>query len=131
MTDNMIVDLDALEPCCIAQHSRTAIIYLYPYMWEVVRLGAKVLTRDGRLVKRVHPAKHDGQDVVVGILEGKSLVWDHAGRFNGPYADHPNDLYVPERYFFKDFKSHMKMSYAEWTAKFGRPHPTVKLPDNG
>lgn len=123
------IDLDALESKCIAMRSRSAIIYCYPFNDIAVKIGAKILTRDGRVVKKVRTGTSNGVQVVVGILDGEELKWDAAGRFNGPYIDDVKDLFVPERYFFKDWKSTMKMSYSEWYATHERRHPYVNIPE--
>lgn len=128
MPNNLIVDLDSLEPLCIAMRSRTAIIFCYPICKEVLKTGCKVLSRDGRVVKKVRTGTSAGQDVYVGILDGEELKWDSAGRYAGPYKDTPNDLFVPERYFYQDWKTNIGMSNSEWAVKFGRPHPTVAIP---
>lgn len=124
LDENTMADLEML---CIAQKSRTAVIYLYPFVKEVWKHGAKVVTRDGRTVKRVQCGSQGGNDVVVGILDGEELRWDGAGRFKSPYENDPRDLFITERYFRRDWKSWIKLSNAEWAIKFGRPHPYAKL----
>ena len=124
--NNWIVEPD--ESQCIAMRSHTAIIFCYPFNKEVAKLGPKITTRDGRVVKKVRMGASAGVDVIVGILDGEELKWDAAGRFAGPYEDHPNDLYISERYFMSDWKEHIKMSSAEWAVTYGRPHPGVKIP---
>lgn len=121
------IDLDELESKCIAMRSRTSIIYCYPFQHIAVKLGAKIVTRDGRTVKKVRVGTSNGVQAVVGIIDGEELKWDAAGRFNGPYIDDEKDLYVPERYFFKDCKSTIKMSNAEWYSTHDRRHPKVKI----
>ena len=123
---NWIVEPD--ESQCVAMRSRTAIIFCYPFNKEVWKTGPKILTRDGRVVKKVRMGGSNGVEVVVGILDGEELRWDSAGRFEGPYKDSPLDLMISERYFYSDWKDHIKMSNAEWAVTFGRPHPNVKIP---
>lgn len=123
-------DMDALEPLCIALRHRSAILFLYPYREKVAKQGAKIMTRDGRIVKRVHPAKDaEGNEVIVGELDGEGLVWDMAGRMAGAYHDDPRDLYIPERYFIRSWKDTIRMSNSEWALQFQRPHPTVEIPE--
>lgn len=123
------VDLEELEPYCECMKSRTAYIYTYPFVEQVAKNGAKIMTRDGRVVKKVRMGSANGDYAVVGVLDGEELKWDVAGRFSGPYMDSPLDLRISERYFFKDWKSTMKMSNAEWYATHDRRHPTVKIPE--
>lgn len=128
--DMLIADTDELEDRCIAVKSKTAYIYCYPICPEVLKAGCKVITRSGRVVKKVAHGNSCGVNVYVGILDGQEMRWDEAGRFIGPYEDSPNDLYVPNRYWYKDWRNYIKLSNAEWELRFGRPHPTVKLPEN-
>ena len=128
--DMLIADTDELEDRCIAVKSKTAYIFCYPICPEVLKAGCKVITRDGRVVKKVAHGNSCGVNVYVGILDGQEMRWDEAGRFIGPYEDSPNDLYVSERYWYKDWRNNIKLSNAEWELRFGRPHPTVKLPEN-
>ena len=128
LNKNLLVNLDELEPFCVAMRSRTSIIYLYPFQKVVWKNGAKIITRDGRVVKKLRMGGSGGVDVIVGILDGEELRWDAAGRFYGPYKDSPLDLMFPERYAYRNWKEHIGMSNAEWAVNFGRPHPGVKMP---
>jgi hypothetical protein len=128
--DLLIADTDELEDRCIAVKSKTSYIYCYPICPEVLKAGCKVITRDGRVVKKVAYGNSCGVNVYVGILDGQEMRWDEAGRFVGPYEDSPNDLYVAHRYWFKDWRNHIKLSHAEWNLRFETKHPTVKLPEN-
>jgi hypothetical protein len=126
--DMLIADTDELEDRCIAVKSKTAYIFCYPICPEVLKAGCKVITREGRVVKKVAHGNSCGVNVYVGILDGQEMRWDEAGRFIGPYEDSPNDLYVSERYWYKDWRNYIKLSNADWELRFGRPHPTVKIP---
>ena len=126
--DLLIVDTEELEDRCIVLRSRTAYVYCYPFCKEVWKTGAKIVTRSGQTVKKVQIGSSNGEEVIVGILGGQELKWDAAGRYKSPYIDDENDLMIYERYFYKDWKSHIKLSHADWELRFGRPHPTVKIP---
>lgn len=122
------IDLEPYEDQIIAQRSRTAIIFLYPFIKEAYKYGMRVQTRDGRVVKKVRVGGANGVDVVVGILDGEELRWDAAGRFLGPYQDDDRDLYIPERYMYKDWRENIGLSNSEWAMTFGKRHPGVKMP---
>lgn len=126
--DKWIVDPSEYEDMCECVKSRTAYIYTYPFIKDVWKSGAKIMTRSGQTVKKVHMGSSNGEEVIVGILDGQELKWDAGGRFESPYKDSPLDLRISERYFYKDWKSHIKLSHADWELRFGRPHPTVKIP---
>lgn len=127
--NDYIVPIDDYEDQCECIRVHTAYVYTYPFVAEVAKTGAKIVTRDGRVVKKIRMGGINGVDVVVGILDGEELRWDAGGRFEGPYKKSQNDLRIFERYFYKNWKEFMNMSYAEWTIRFGRPHPTVKIPN--
>jgi hypothetical protein len=128
MDNKWLIDIDEYEDKCICMRSKTAYVYLYPFVPEAYQVGMKVMTRDGRLVKKVRVGGEGPKAIVVGILDGEELRWDAAGRFEGPYKNSPNDLFIQERYLQKDWRLHMSMSNAEWAIRFGIPHPTVKIP---
>lgn len=128
MESNWLIDLEEYEDKCICMRSKTAYIFCYPFMPDVWQSGMKVLTRDGRVVKKVRVGGEAGRQTVIGILDGEELRWDAAGRFEGPYKDSPNDLFLQDRYLMKDWRQNMAMSNAEWALRFGRPHPKVKIP---
>lgn len=128
MESNWLIDLDEYEDKCICMRSKTAYIYLYPFVPEVYEVGMKVMTRDGRLVKKVRVGGSGPKTVVVGILDGEELRWDAAGRFEGPYKNSPNDLFLHEKYYLKNWRQLMGMSNAEFAVRYGRPHPSVKIP---
>lgn len=119
-----IVNPDEYEDKCIAIRSKTAYIFCYPIVPEVLATGCKVMTRTGQTVKKVQQV----QDGYVGILDGEELHWDRAGRYSGPYKDDQRDLFISERFFRKDWQANIKMSNAEYVVRFGRLHPTVKIP---
>lgn len=123
------IDLGPYEGRVIAMRSRTAIVYLYPFVLEAFRYGMKVMTRDGRVVKGVRVGGAGDDGVVVGVLDGEELRWGGDGRFAGPYIDDDRDIFIPERYMYTDWKDHIKMSNAEWSATFGKPHRGVSVPD--
>ena len=125
-----IVDPSEYEDLCVCVKSKTAYIYAYPFVKDVWKSGAKVITRSGKTVKKVCIGSSNGEDVIVGILDGQELKWDAAGRFKGPYIEDENDLMICERYWYKDWRNYIKLSNADWELRFGRPHPTVKLPEN-
>lgn len=129
MNYNWIVDLDELEPLCICLRTKTCYSYFYPFQKEVWKRNAKIVTRDGRVVKKVRMGYSNGTEVIVGILDGEELKWDEAGRFNGPYVDDVKDLYIQEKFFYKDWKNNIHLSNAEWEMRFGRQHPYVKKPE--
>lgn len=120
----MIVDTEPLEEVCIVIRTRTAYCYAYPFNQTVWESGAKVVTRDGRTVKKV---RVEGEGIH-GLLDGEEREWDNAGRSEGPYRDTPEDLYILERYFYKDWPQDLRMSNAEWTLRYGRRHPFAKIP---
>lgn len=121
--DIWIFDPSQLEDKCVVVRSKTAYIYCYPVVPEVLVTGAKVITRTGKTVKKVQRL----QDGYEGFVDGEECHWDLAGRFSGPYKNDPLDIFIPERFFRKDWQAHIKMGNAEWTLKFGRTHPTKKM----
>ena len=127
--DIWIVDPSQFEDQCECIRSRTAYIYTYPFVVEVWKTGAKVITRTGRTVKNVQVNGKGANAIITGELDGERLTWDAAGRYEGPYKDSPLDMRICERYFYKDWKTHFGMSNAEWAVRYGRPHPTVKIPE--
>ena len=124
-----IVNLDELEDRCIAMRVHSAIIYCYPFIEEVAKRGAKIMTASGKVVKHVQPATQDDKRVIVGELDGERLVWDVSGNFMGEDGDGSMRLCIPERYFMRNWKSIIKMSNSEFALKYQRPHPTVKVTD--
>ena len=120
-------NMDELEDRCIAMRVHSAIIYCYPFVEEVAKHGAKIMTASGKVVKHVQPAMQDDKRVIVGELEGERLVWDIDG--NSASEDETLRLCIPERYFDCHWKSRIKMSNSEWALKYQRKHPTVKIPD--
>lgn len=127
--DIWIVDPSQFEDKCVCIRSKTAYVYMYPFCAEVAKTGAKTVTRTGRTVKNVQVNGKGANAVVTGELDGERLTWDAAGRYKGPYVDDDRDLYHYERYFYKDWKTHFGMSNAEFAVRYGRPHPTVKIPE--
>lgn len=126
--EQWIVDPSQYEDQCECVRAHTAYVYTYPFNAAVAKTGAKVITREGKVVKKIRMGGVDGIDVVVGIVDGKELKWDAAGHFEGPYKESPYDLRIYERYFYKNWKEDIGMSHAEWTIRYGRPHPGVKMP---
>lgn len=130
MTEELkyIVDLDALEPKCIAIRIHSTIVYCYPYMQEVADHNPKILTRSGKVVKKVQPAIKDGVQLVTGILDDQRLVWDANGWFDG---DEENELslVIPERYWDMQWKQRIKISNGDWAVKYQRRHPFCKVPE--
>lgn len=124
-----LADMDKIEPHCIAMRIRSTIIFAYPFTKEVAETGAKIVTRDGRTVKNVKPFKQGDANLVIGELDGERITWDENGRYSMDGSDSDNDLYIFERYFMKDWKSHIKMSHGEFALRFQRPHPAVEIPD--
>lgn len=127
--DRLIADPYEREDQCVALRSRTCFMFCYPIHPDVLKAGGKVLTRDGRVVKKVNYGTSEGAAAYIGLLDDQWLTWDGAGRAEGPYKDSPLDLFVPERYWYRDWRKHISMSYAEWELKFGRRHPNCELPD--
>ena len=124
-----IVNIDELEDRCIAMRVHSAIIYCYPFVEEVAKRGAKIMTASGKVVKHVQPATQDDKRVIVGELDGERLVWDINGNFVGEDEDGSMRLVIPERYFMVKWKNYIKMSNSEFALKYQRPHPTVKVED--
>lgn len=120
-------DMDELEDRVIAMRIRSCIIFCYPFVEEVAKHGAKILTASGKVVKHVQPAIKDGEKIIVGELDGKRLVWDIDG--NSASGDETLRLCIPERYFMCSWKSFIKLSNGEFALKYQRKHPTVKIPD--
>ena len=120
-------NMDELEDRCIAMRVHSAIIYCYPFVEEVAKHGAKIMTASGKVVKHVQPAMQDDKRVIVGELEGERLVWDIDG--NSASEDETLRLCIPERYFDCHWKSRIKMSNSEWALKYQREHKYVKIPD--
>ena len=120
-------DMDALEDRVIAMRIRSCIVYCYPFVEEVAKHGAKILTASGKLVKHVQPAIKDGEKIIVGELDGQRLVWDIDG--NSASGDETLRLCIPERYYDCNWKSRIKMSNSEWALKYQREHKYAKIPD--
>lgn len=116
---------DEMEEKCLALKGKGVTLYIYPFNAEVASTGAKVLTRDGRTVKRIRVAAGRNGDIVTGILDGETLQWDIHGRFSSPYLNDSRDLYIPERYFDPDWKQLIRTSNAEWAINYQRPHKNV------
>lgn len=123
--DIWIKNPEEYEDKCIAIRSKTIYIFCYPIVSEVLGKDCKVVCRDGRTVKKVKQT-YDGYS---GIVDGVEYHWDTAGRYVNPYIDSPLDLFVPERYFRKKRREEVMMSNTEYTIRYGRPHPTVKIPE--
>lgn len=126
--DKWLKDLDAVEGKCICMRTKTAYSYFYPFDPDVFETGMKVCTRDGRLVKNVRVGGNGPKAVVAGMLDGSERRWDAAGRAVNAYTDSPDDLFIQERYLYRDWRVNIGMSNAEWAVRYGRPHPTVKIP---
>lgn len=128
-------DMDELEGRVIAMRIRSCIVYCYPFVEEVAKHGAKIMTACGKVVKHVQPATRGCVDVfpqeriIVGELDGERLVWDTEGNLLGDDKDGSMRLVIPERYFMRNWKSIIKLSNSEWSLKYQRPHPTVKVDD--
>lgn len=123
-----IVNLDEREKDCIAIRIKATIVFAYPVCKEVLEYNPKVITKTGKVVKNVKPAKRDGENVLVGEIDGERLIWDE----NGIYQDNKDselNLFVPERYFDKRWRDKIKTSNGEWALLFQRQHPTVAIPD--
>ena len=123
-----IVNLDELEDRCIALRVHSVVLYCYPWCEAVGKLNPKVITRIGKVVKHVQPATRDGVRILTGELDGERLTWDINGRFTDDKTEHENDLFVPERYWMKNWKSAIKLSNGEWYLKYGKVHPSVEIP---
>lgn len=129
-----IVNLDELEDRCIALRVHSTIIYCYPFVEEVAKHGAKIMTASGKVVKHVQPATHGSEDTlkirfIIGEFDGERLAWDVKGNFMGEDKDGSMRLVIPQRYFDKQWKSKIKISNGEWEIKYGTKHPTVKVED--
>ena len=122
-------NMDELEDRCIALRVHSTIIYCYPFVEEVAKHGAKIMTACGKVVKHVQPATQDDKRVIVGELDGERLVWDINGNFMGEDEDGSMRLCIPQRYFDKQWKSRIKESNSEWELKYGTKHNTVKVED--
>ena len=120
-------NMDELEDRVIAMRIRSCIVYCYPFVEEVAKHGAKIMTASGKVVKHVQPAMQDDKRVIVGELEGERLVWDIDG--NSASEDETLRLCIPERYFDCHWKSRIKMSNGEWALKYQREHKYVRIPD--
>lgn len=137
MTDEIkyISDLDEMEDKCIAIKIHSCLIFCYPICEKVLEYHPKVLTRSGKVVKKVQMAMRGSDDlaekekVFTGLLDDERLVWDENGRYNGEDNNDLN-LVVPERYWDKDWRSKIKLSNAQWCLKYQKPHKGVKLPEN-
>lgn len=122
-----LADMDEIEPECIAIRIKGKILYAYPFDKDVADTGAKVITRDGRVVKKVRVTTDN--NAVTGVLGEEVLTWDRAGRINGAYINDERDLYIPERYFMRRWKDFMKLSNSEWAATYQLRHDSVKIPE--
>lgn len=129
MSEEKIKYIEPLnEEKCVAIKVRSCILFCYPISKAVLEHGPKVLTRSGKVVKRVQYAENkEGEEVITGLLDGERLFWDANGWFNGDENDDLT-LCIPERYFDTKWKERIKLSNSDWALKFGRPHPNVKAP---
>lgn len=124
-------DMDAMEPFCTAVRVRSVIVYCYPPTEKVLMQRPKVMLADGRVVKNVQIARRNGEKVIVGVLDGETLVWDIGGRLcGGAEGDVKSRLLVPERYFDRHWRDKIKVSNGEWAVRWQRPHPSVALPQD-
>lgn len=121
---------DWRERQCIAIRKSHTILYLYPFDMEVAENGARVMTRDGRTVRKVRVSYDEKRDchVVTGILNDAVVTWDKAGRYRSPYLNHDNDLYIAERYFDPDWEDKIHLSHRKWNELYQRHHPYCKAP---
>lgn len=124
-----IVNLDELEDRCIALRVHSTIIYCYPFVEEVAKRGAKILTASGKVVKHVQPATQDEKRVIVGELDDERLMWDINGNFMGEDQNGSMRLCIPQRYFDRHWKTRIKESNSEWELKYGTRHHDVKVED--
>jgi len=116
------------ESKCIAIRIKATIVFAYPVCKEVLEYSPKVITRTGQVVKNVKPAKRDGENILVGEIDGERLIWDENGTYQGD-KDSELNLFVPERYFDKRWRDKIKISNGEWALKYQRQHPTVAIPE--
>ena len=125
-----IVDLDKMEDQCVAIRIHSCIVYCYPICEKVLEYHPKVLTRSGKVVKKVQMAvRESGEKVITGLLDDERLVWDEKGRYNGE-GDNDINLVVPERYWDSQWRSKIKLSNAQWCLKYQKHHKGVKIPEN-
>lgn len=122
---------DEMERECIAIWKHSTTIFMYPFSTEVFRRGCKVLTRDGRKVRKIEVSRDwvAGGHIVTGELDGKRYKWTEGGRFRDAYTEDANDLYIPERYFDPQWKEKIKLSNFEWASKYQKEHPYTKIPE--
>lgn len=118
------VDPTLYEDFCIAIPNRSAYLFCYPYVREVWITGAKVVTRSGRTARSI---TEEAGGRLLGYVDGVQHEWDLAGRAVSPYKDSPLDLYIPEKYFRKDWPDLIKMSNADYQLKYGIEHPKAKI----
>jgi len=117
---------DEMESLAIVRRKHGVVIYLYPFDYEVAKTGAKVMTKDGKVLRRMKCATEKGAHIVTGEIDGQAVVFDE----NGHNASMPeSDLYIPERYFDPDWKQKKEMTNAEWASQFQRDHSSVDLPE--
>lgn len=124
-----LVDMDVIEPFCIALRIHSTIVYAYPVMEEVLKHNPKVITKLGKVVKKLQIAVKDNERLLTGLIDDERLVWDIRGNFIGEDPNEDLKLYCPERYFMRNWKQLIKLSNSEFALKYQRRHPYAKLPE--
>lgn len=80
-----------------------------PFNLEEALNGAKVITRDGRLVTQLIKFNADEKETLYGVVSNEIVSWKDDGRFSfvPPYNDHILDLFMfvePVRIWVNIFK---------------------------
>lgn len=91
-----------------------------PFNLEEALNGAKVVTRDGRLVTQLIKFNADEKETLYGVVNNEIASWKDDGRFSfvPPYNDHILDLFMyvePQRKWvnlYKDAKG--KFYLGQW-----------------
>ena len=80
-----------------------------PFNLEEALNGAKVVTRDGRIVTQLIKFNADEKETLYGVVSNEIASWKDDGRFSfiPPYGDHILDLFMfvePVRIWVNIFK---------------------------
>ena len=116
---------EEMEMQCVAIRVKNGWLYCYPFLFELAQNGAKVLTRGGLKVTKIHKMHTTQGMVIQGIIGEKAYQWQRNGRYNSDAVDSIYDLYIPERYFYQNWKDEMPLSNAEWFIKHHPDHPYI------
>lgn len=116
-----------MEDRCIGIKKHGTVIYAYPFDDKYFHFGCKVITRGGKTVRKLKKQTIENKDCYVGMIGDDRMMWDCAGRYDGAYADSEHDLYIPERYWYTNWRDLLKMNNEDWNRVYGIDHPKATV----